>query len=856
MEKNYIIANWLHRDLPAAQLVIAEDTLAALQLVSTGKADAYIGNLAVAAYLIKHNGLTNLKVAAPSAYQSEEFSFGVRKDWPQLATLLDKALESFSLADHDRIRNHWLSVRYEYGIRPQDVLYAISVLTTIALIIILPLYVIARQRSKQLAENKRLLNAIMDNSFQFQGLLSIDGRILDINRAPLALVGLDKHELLGHYLWETPWWSHDRKEQERLQTSIEQVRAGEFVRFETTHIDVEGKTHYIDFSLKPLVWDKGRVEYLISEGRDITPLIEREQRLKQSEQRFQKIFDESPLSMAVNDLEDETFISVNQKFCKTYGVTKEQVIGHTARDLDFLCPAESERLLKRIRKKGRIENEEIVSQNLNGEKRHNFFSATFLNFGDKTYALAMLVDITERKKSQELLRLSEEKYRQLFENAPIGIFRSSLSGPHIMVNTVMAQMFGYASAEEMIASVEDIAKQCYVEPTQRDLFIQKLSDGKETISEEVHFLKQDGSTFIGRIFIQEDKTSRGQKRIFSGFIVDMTKEKAAAQALRESEEKLRTITAGLNDVIWELDSTLNFTFVSPSVQRIQGWSEQEMLNLSLHDVLPRNALDAALKMIDEELMRGQKNSGKHTRMLQLEILRKDGSSFWGEISSNFILDASGVQRIISIVRDISERKKTEQIMIEAEKMLMISGLAAGLAHEINNPLGIILQNLQNIERRLLPQLEANRQVAEAIGVNLDAVREYLKRREILSFIPSMRHAGERAAKIVSNMLTFSRKGGGTCSPAQINQVIDQSIEIAQSDYDLKKKYDIRAICFVREYACDLPPVMIEKTEIEQVLVNLFKKRHPSHEVVLCRTPADDQDRNVAGESARDHSCQR
>jgi signal transduction histidine kinase len=144
-----------------------------------------------------------------------------------------------------------------------------------------------------------------------------------------------------------------------------------------------------------------------------------------------------------------------------------------------------------------------------------------------------------------------------------------------------------------------------------------------------------------------------------------------------------------------------------------------------------------------------------------------------------------------------------------------------MAHEINNPLGIISQAAQNIERRVSPDLPANRKVAEELGVNLEAIRTYFDRRQIPDFIDSIREASLRASRIIINMLRFSRSAETTMQYASLSQIIDQALELAASDYDLKKKYDFKSIEIVRDYA-DVPEVPMVLVEIEQVMLNLLK----------------------------------
>jgi two-component system NtrC family sensor kinase len=155
-------------------------------------------------------------------------------------------------------------------------------------------------------------------------------------------------------------------------------------------------------------------------------------------------------------------------------------------------------------------------------------------------------------------------------------------------------------------------------------------------------------------------------------------------------------------------------------------------------------------------------------------------------------------------------------------MVSVGGLAAGMAHEINNPLGGMLQSAQNILRRISPDIPANLLAARDCGVTLEGVRNYLDQRGILRFIEGIRESGERASKTVSDMLNFSRKSPSRKTFACLTELLDRTVALAAHDYDLKKKYDFRSIEIVREYPRDLPPVFCTPSEIEQVMLNLLR----------------------------------
>jgi PAS domain S-box-containing protein len=186
------------------------------------------------------------------------------------------------------------------------------------------------------------------------------------------------------------------------------------------------------------------------------------------------------------------------------------------------------------------------------------------------------------------------------------------------------------------------------------------------------------------------------------------------------------------------------------------------------------------------------------------------------------LTSEGAGRAVVRIDDITEQVRIEDIMMQTEKMMMVGGLAAGMAHEINNPLGAIMQNAQNIERRISPEIEANHDAAREVGVSLDLVRAYLESRGILGFISHIREAGSRSSKIITSMLHFSRRSESRVERVDLAMVIDRVLDLAANDYDMKKSYDFKQIRIVKYYDHALPPVAITVLEIEQVLLNIIK----------------------------------
>lgn len=186
------------------------------------------------------------------------------------------------------------------------------------------------------------------------------------------------------------------------------------------------------------------------------------------------------------------------------------------------------------------------------------------------------------------------------------------------------------------------------------------------------------------------------------------------------------------------------------------------------------------------------------------------------------LTGGGGRGVVIRIDDITQRLSLEEMMVQSEKMLSVGGLAAGMAHEINNPLGAILHNVQNIRRRLSPELARNQEQASELGIDLATVNRYLHNRKVPQLLDGIQQAGARAAKIVTHMLSFSRRSDRQLAPCDLPALIDQALEIASNDFDLSIGFDFKGQAIVRQFDPNLGPVPCTANELEQVLLNLLK----------------------------------
>ncbi len=245
---------------------------------------------------------------------------------------------------------------------------------------------------------------------------------------------------------------------------------------------------------------------------------------------------------------------------------------------------------------------------------------------------------------------------------------------------------------------------------------------------------------------------------------------------------------------------------------LTGITAEEAVGKSLRQVLPD--FSPWISSLREDLVR------HHPTVMEKLLLEKDGERHFHDLML-YPLVSNGVEGMVVRIEDVTERTRIQEFMVQTEKMMSVAGLAAGMAHEINNPLGIILQAARNIDRRISPKLPANQRAAEEIGICLEDIHRYFEKRQIDRFIGSIHESVDRAVRIVSNMLRFSRCAENTMRAESLSEIMEKSVDLASNDYDLKKKYDFRSIELIRDYA-DIPRIPVVAVEIEQVILNLLK----------------------------------
>lgn len=289
---------------------------------------------------------------------------------------------------------------------------------------------------------------------------------------------------------------------------------------------------------------------------------------------------------------------------------------------------------------------------------------------------------------------------------------------------------------------------------------------------------------------------------------------------KHAEEELRRLRNYLSNIIDSMPSVLigvdldgKVTLWNSEAQRVTGYSVEQAMAQPLAMVFPRLASE-------EQLLR-QAMQTHQKQVISKRSYQQDGATFFEDITI-YPLISNGVQGVVIRVDDVTERVRLEQMMIQGEKMLSVGGLAAGMAHEINNPLAGMIQNANVIKNRLSSDLSANERAAKEAGTTLAAIQTFMNARSIPKMLDRIQESGARAAEIVVNMLRFARRDIEAVSSHNLGELLDRSVDLAGNDYDLKRKYDFRQIEIIREYDDDLPLVPCEASTIQQVMLNILR----------------------------------
>ncbi len=415
----------------------------------------------------------------------------------------------------------------------------------------------------------------------------------------------------------------------------------------------------------------GERHYLLNSVIDITDRLKAQEELKGSRERYRLHFDNVHEIIFSID-QDLRFLDISSSVEKMLGYRPEELEGRPLWSLEFFTSKSLEKAYFNAREAfGRqaIPEQEYEVITRDGRSRVLAVSAKpLIENGKVTRIFSVARDITERKRAEQAIRESEERFRAIFDTARDCIFIKDTEFKYAHANPAMEKLFEMP-ASQIIGKGDDFLFGEEAGAYLREVDSRVLRG--EVVEDREHEKSVKGEPRVFHSIKAPMRDARGEVVGICGIARDVTELKRVEKALQDSEERHRLLAENTEDVIWAKDLDMNNVFVSSSVERLLGYSVEEHQQGKLQDILTPESYELAIKTLAEALEeeRGRKpGEPPVSRVLDFQYRRKDGSLLWCEVKTNFMRDRDGnITGIQGVSRDVTERKLAEQALYESEQ---------------------------------------------------------------------------------------------------------------------------------------------------------------------------------------------
>jgi len=502
-------------------------------------------------------------------------------------------------------------------------------------------------------ELERRFELTFDRAAVGMALGDLDGRYLLVNQRFADMLGYSREELKGRAVLDLVL-SEEHAEIGRLRKKL---LSGEVdsTTDERRYIRKDGRVIWTRRTLSLARDSTGTPLYFIGVAEDITASKEREE-------RYRTIFANAAVGITHVDLEG-ILVDVNQKFCDMLGYAKDELLGKAIKDITY-----PDDYAQGFRYRAQLA--QGAAKSAGGEKRfvrkdgtiiwaRRTISAAFDDAGKPQYLISVVEDITERKQAEQALRDGEERYRNMFELAPLPLLvMDEATLRFLAANRAAVEKYGYAHDEFLSMTILDL--QLEEDRANVAQQLRQRDPHKSVVFQRRHATK-NGEVILAEVTARPFVFHGRQSRIL--LVNDITERRRAEAALQESEEQLRAMfnQASVGITVSALD--LRYVQVNEKFCDIVGYSRDELLQMSVTDVNLPDSMEGAIEH-RRRLFAGEIRS----TVREKQLLRKDGSPVWVSMATSVIRDNSGEPKyFISVIQDISERKRAESALQESEE---------------------------------------------------------------------------------------------------------------------------------------------------------------------------------------------
>ena len=571
---------------------------------------------------------------------------------------------------------------------------------------------------------------------------------------------------------------YQRSQSAMLSAEAERKSALQVLRSELT------KRHEAETSTA-LATDHLR-EAEVSEARALAARLRAEEQLAVSSNRLEQII-QSAMDAIISIDEEQRIILCNRAAEDMFVCKKEEVLGQP---LDRFIPTryqESHRGHVSMFGRSGVSNRRmrtlgvITGLRANGEEFpiEAAISQTH-TAGDKIYTV-ILRDITERLATETALQEAQERFEDIFESSKDAIGYASLDGAFVLANEAFAQLTGYSREEIVNKTHRDLTPPEYRELQAREAA--KVVTTGEPVEYEKELIRKSGSRVPVSVTLFLVKGSQGKPAALAAIIRDITSHKRSAHLLQQSEARYRRLVEVSPDaIIVHRDSRILF-INRKGLDLLRADDESQIVGCSLLDFVQADGHEEA-QARTRQLMEGV----AEVSSMEQKLVRLDGTTVEVEVTSTRFVDQE-VPAILSVVRDVTERKRIGERLKRTERIAELGTLASGMAHEIGTPMNVILGRAEYL---------MNRTHEEPIKKGLQTIISQV----------------ERITRVMNQLLSFARRRVPERHALDLKQVVDNSLDMFEERFS---RHHIHAAVTCDQ---DIPPVLADVDQMSQVLINL------------------------------------
>ena len=665
---------------------------------------------------------------------------------------------------------------------------------------------------KRMEEELLLTKFCIDKASITICLTAPDGKILDVNDYMCKSLGYTREELTSMIIFDVdPTLTHETWPEHRKKVQVTGTRT-----FETLHRRKDGTTFSVEVTVNYLTF--GGKEVGISFARDITERKRVEEELKESELRYREVFENTSGCIFLLDVTEDgrfKFAGFNPAEEKAVGFSNAEMYGKFIEEA--LPPELASQVIANYRRCVEAGASIYFDEELDLPVGRRYFHTVLIPVrnvvGDIYRIVGVARDITEARQAERELQRSNDLLRAIIAAAPTAIIGVDLDGKVQTVwNPAAEKMLGWSAQEIMGRALPSVPMEKQEEFRR---FRERIRSGKTLDGVEVRRERRDGTPIDYSIYASPLHDAEGRITGNIAVLVDITEHKRmeeelrlahdelekrvverteqlekTAEALRTSEERYALAVQGANDAIWDMNLATGEVYHSLRYRSMLGFEDDEMAdNVNFNECMERIHPD------DHQMVMEARDACLEGRRpvyeVEYRLRHKDGTYRWVASRGACLRDSQGrPYRMAGSLTDITERKKLEQQLLQAQKMESIGILAGGVAHEFNNQLTAISGYGQILQESISPDDELSQ----------DSIGQVLK-------------AAERAAELTRGLLAFSRKQVISPKPVHIDTLISNTSRLIQRMIGEDVEFSI-------DFSGKNLMIKADPGQIEQVLMNL------------------------------------